>query len=286
MSDAAHAELFDHPVYTYPNAVKPAIESWDTPPNYRDRPGGEGLPDKIKVWRVQDSGKTYGSVVARYFGFEDSPDAEIVAYGYNEGKEYRAVGIGRHGNVLQWGYSCEPSRMTEAGRALFLNCIWYIRQFDGRTPLVHVSCSDRTNVLALAGIINRVSGDQKEFFLRNFPADLYDTYHDDPDGLTRLYEENLERVYRDHGYRIDEDVKALGLSSNRTPATLERVIASLDDPDKASTARRILQRYCLDDFETPSQWRDWFHAHKDRIYFTDVGGYKFMVLPEGYLDWP
>ncbi len=30
--------------------------------------------------------------------------------------------------------------------------------------------------------------------------------------------------------------------------------------------------------------RNWFEQNKDRVYFTDVGGYKFLVVPQGYLD--
>jgi len=35
-------------------------------------------------------------------------------------------------------------------------------------------------------------------------------------------------------------------------------------------------------FETPQQWRKWLETHRDHIFFTDVGGYKFMAAPEGY----
>lgn len=129
MENAAHAESLDHEVYRTPLAVEPEFEYRDTPDNYRETYTGPGtLPQKIKVWQVQETER--GNVVARGRGFEDSPDAEIIAVGFNHGKAYGDVGIGRHGNVLQWGYSDPPSRMTEAGRRLFLNCIYYIKRFD------------------------------------------------------------------------------------------------------------------------------------------------------------
>jgi len=178
------------------------------------------LPDRIKVWRVQRTDKTYGGVVSRSYGFTDSPDSEVLAVGFNDGKEYGAVGIGRQGNFLQWGYSAPPTQMTEAGRNLFINCVHYIRLFDGKMPLVHIRSTDRLSAPRLAGIINRILDDRKEFFLSQFPQELYERFNSDPNGLTRYYRTNLEWVYRDKVFRVDEELKALGMESNRTVQTL------------------------------------------------------------------
>ncbi len=282
MENAAHAESLDHEVYRTPLVVRPEFEYRKTPGNYRNRYFGPGkLPDKIKVWRVQNTQK--GNVVARSYGFLDSPDTEIIAVGFNHGKEYGAIGIGRQGNFLQWGYGDTPAQMTEAGRNLFINCIHYIRRFEGKLPLVRRRTSDRHNALSLASIITRVIGDKREFFTRTFPEELWDKYHADPEGLTAHYKANLELVYRDNVYRIDDELKALGIDSNRRLDTLERLIAMLDNETEAPTARLLLARYTDGSFETSQQWRQWLDENKERIYFTDVGGYKFQVAPEGYI---
>jgi hypothetical protein len=276
MENAAHAESLDHEVYRTPLVVQPEFEYRSTPSNYRDTYHGPGkLPDKIKVWRVQNTQK--GNVVARSYGFLDSPDAQIIAVGFNHGKEYGAIGIGRQGNFLQWGYCDTPAQMTEAGRNLFINCIHYIRRFEGKTPLVRRQASDRRNALALAAIITSVVGDKKEFFLRTFPEELWDKYHADPDGLVAYYKANLELVYRDGVYRVDEELRSLGLESNRKVETLERLFKLTKDETHRETARRLLQRYIA-----PHMTFD-FGKGRDRIYFTDVGGYKFHVVPEGYI---
>ena len=289
MKDAAHAESLEHEVFQKPFKVEPEFEYRKTPPNYHRRHLGEGkLPDKMKVWRVQDHSKVQGkipnSVVARAYGFTDSPDAEVLVKGLNTGKEYGAVGVGRHGNFLQWGYSLPPSKMTEAGRNFFLNCVCYIHKFDGKAPLIRSTSSHRLNALRLAAIVNRISGDKKEFFTRTFPPELWEKYGSHPDGLVQYYRENLEFTYRDKGYRVDSELKSLGIDSNRSLDTLEQLIGLLQDDAHADTARRLLARYTNQSFESAEEWQSWFESNRDRIFFSDVGGYKFLVIPEGYLE--
>ena len=156
MGDAAQGEPRQHEVFSKPFKVQPAFEFWKTPSSYRGYPGGKDLPDKLKVWRVQNTGKDYGGVVTHGFGYEDSPDAEILTAGFNTGKESGAVGVGRQGNFLQWGFSAPPSRMTEPGKHFFLNCICYIHKFDGKAPLIRAHSMDRIRAVELALISNRV----------------------------------------------------------------------------------------------------------------------------------
>jgi hypothetical protein len=281
MENAAHAESLDHEVYRTPLTVQPEFEFRRTPENYRYSFFGPGkLPDQIKVWRVQTSQK--GNVVARGYGFEDSPDAEIIAVGFNHGKAYGDVGIGRQGNFLQWGYCDSPSQMTEAGRRLFINCIHYIRRFDGKPPLIRRQISGRLNALQSAAFL-KIIVDKKRFFSGTFPDELWDKYQSDFDGLLAYYKENLELVYWDRVYRVDTELKSLGLDSNRKVESLQRLIDLLGDEQRAAIARKLLSRYTDQSFGTPQQWRQWFDESKDRLYFTDVGGYKFKVVPEGYL---
>ncbi len=129
MSDAAHVGSFEHDVYRKPFAVKPPTELLDRPSSYLRYEGGDKLPEKMNVWLVQKTGQKAASVVSSSNGFEDGDGTEIIALGHNVGKYYGAVGIGRDGNFLQWGYHAPPSQMTAAGKKLFINCIKYISKF-------------------------------------------------------------------------------------------------------------------------------------------------------------
>ena len=262
------------------------FEYWETPRNYRNYPGGESLPDKVKVWRIMqksDSREQPYSTVCRSWGFDDSPDAEALTPGYNTAKENGAVGVGRHGNFLYWGFSGPPSKFTEAGSRFFLNCICYIAKFNGKLPLVRRESGHRFEPVRLAMARSYIS--DEDFFKGVFQPDLDEKYKGDWKGLMRQYEQNIEFIYRDNRmYKIDAELKDLGLSSNRTLATLESLIALLRDNSKSGIAAGLLKRYTLESFEKPEQWEAWLKENKDRIYFSDIGGYKFRVIPKGYLD--
>ena len=284
MGDAAHVGSQRHKVFEAPLKVTTKVESWDRPNNYKKRQlaNEPDVPDKIEVWRVQNSGKTFGGVVSRRYGFEDSPDAEIIAAGFNGGKEYGAVGIGRHGNFLQWGFSGAPSIMTEAGKRLFVNCICYIKAFDGKIALVRRQVSHRDNALRLAALLTQIK--DKSFFQATFSEELQEKYKDAPDGLVKYYLDDYELIYREDVFRIDRELKSLGIESNREVEALQKLISLLEDRDKAETAKKLLGRYTSENFETGKEWQEWFDTNKERLFFSDVGGYKFFVVPERYLD--
>jgi len=117
-----------------PFKVEPKIELWDTPASYRKFPAGEGLPDQMKVWRIQDvaeKGKASGGgVVVSPYGMAEKQGAEILAPGLSTSKGYGGIGVARYGHLLYWGYSGVPDQFTEAGKNFFLNCVNYISQVN------------------------------------------------------------------------------------------------------------------------------------------------------------
>lgn len=278
----AHVGSHEHKVFNEPFKVEPEVELWDTPGNYRRYPHPENLPDKIEVWRIHKPGKSYGGVVVRGYDFGESGDAEVLAPGFNTAKEYGAVAVGRHANFLQWGYAGSPSKMTEAGRKFFINCIAYISAFDGKTPLVRPKSAHRTNAVWYASLIKKVK--DKGFFDSTFSAELMEEYKDNPDALVKYYWDNFELIYKDKVFRIDTELKSLGIGSNWSMSTLEKLIALRSDQTSGDTAQKLLTRYTEQSFTGATQWRRWFESNKGRIYFSDIGGYKFLVVPPGKLD--
>jgi hypothetical protein len=290
MGDGAHVGPTTHEVFNQPYKIRPESESIKPPENYRDRhlPVEPDIPDKMDIWYVQHSGKDFGGVVSRAYGFTDSPDAEALVLGLNRGKEFGAVGIGRQGNFLQWGYSAPPSQMTDSGKKLFINCICYISKFNGKLLLVRSKYGVREDALRLGAIVDKIT--DANFFSYTFGDELSEEYKKDPKRIVKYYYDNFEFIYPtcshpSQGYIIDKELKKLGIPSNRKIATLEKLIELLDDPEKAPTAKIALGRYTNMSPETPpEQWRQWLQQNRDRIFFSDFGGYKFFVAPEGYLE--
>jgi hypothetical protein len=172
--------------------------------------------------------------------------------------------------------------MTEAGRKLFLNCICYIHKFEGKPPLIRRTSSHRWNAIRLAALINLIK--DESFFSSTFPPELKEKYKGNPDGLVQYYKDNFESIYWNRVFLVDNELKSLGIKSNRKIETLEELISLLEDEKKADTARLLLARYTTESFQNAEQWRSWFESNKDRIFFSDVGGYKFFVIPKGYLS--
>ena len=109
------------------------VELWDTPASYRRYPAGEGLPDQMKVWRIQnvaEKGKLSGGLVVAPYGMAEKQGAEILAKGLSTSKGYGGVGVARLGHLMYWGYSGTPDKFTDAGKNFFLNCVNYISQVN------------------------------------------------------------------------------------------------------------------------------------------------------------
>jgi hypothetical protein len=269
-----------HEIFHKPYPVNIQWEEEKTPENYRHWPDGEKLGKTMKVWKVQT--KKFPEIdpglVSDPYGFNDSPDAEAIASGLNS-KGPNSVALGRHGNFFLWGFSAQPSDMTPEAQKCFLNVVCYIHKFDHQKVLVRKSGQAREWALVYAGYVKLIR--DEKFLAQLFPADLRQRFGNDPDKYREYYRENLEYLHRTRGgFAVDEDVKSLGLS-NRKVELLDRCVRLLEKGDKADVARRVLERYTTEHFKEARQWRAWLTRHRDRLYFTDTGGFKFLVRPAG-----
>ena len=151
LDHSAHGVVSDHEIFQRPLSVDLKFDQTKTPEHYRQFFHGRELGDTMQTWRVQQSGYQQdesmpAGVVSSGWGFDDSPDAEVIAGGINS-KGPNAVAIGRHGPFFHWGFSAEPSRMTEAGCRAFVNAICYISRFDGQPLLSRSTTTGRGYVL-------------------------------------------------------------------------------------------------------------------------------------------
>jgi Thiol:disulfide interchange protein DsbD, N-terminal len=272
-----------HEVFQKPLKVDLKFEDHAVPASYRHYPGGDKLGQTIKVWKVQT--KKFPEIdpgmVSDPYGFGDSPDAEVISAGLNS-KGPDSVALGRHGNYFLWGFSASPTDMTPEGRQCFVNAVCYIKKFDGQKPFVTKTGSGRQWALVYAGYVKQYS--DQDFVKDLFPEDLRRRFGKDPEKLVAYYRENLEYLIpAGNGFAVDEDVKGLGLS-NRKGELLDKCVALLERGEQADTAVRILKRYTTANFADSTQWRSWLRENRNRLFFTDVGGFKFLVAPESLIE--
>lgn len=118
----------------------------------------------------------------------------------------------------------------------------------------------------------------EEELQERFP-ELYEMFGTDEEGYADYFKDNSP-YFRPkeigYGFVIDEDVRSLGIANNDI-RLLDKAISLWESGERVGKARRILTRYTLCRFATPAEWRAWFEANKSRLFFTEAGGWLFMV---------
>jgi hypothetical protein len=131
--------------------------------------------------------------------------------------------------------------------------------------------------------VERMHAGLSRFMEKSLPENLRKEFGLDADKYVAYYKQNMEFIRPDREesmkfgmFVVDEDAKAIK-SSNRRIETLDRCISMLEKNDRPELALRLLKRYTEESFDTPAQWRAWLDKNRSRLFFSDVGGYKFFV---------
>jgi len=268
-----------HPIFQTPYPVDPTFVETKTPQSYRNYPAGQNLPSTLRTWKVQT--KDYPEIdvglVSSPTGFNE-PDSEVISSGLNS-KGPESVAIARHGNFFFWGFFAQPEHMTEEARKVFANSVAYITRFDGQRPVskrLNMSRDDLAQYFVWAK-------NSPAILRRAFGNDLVAQFDGDVAGLEKHVEENLgymQAISR-REIRIDKDAKAVGIANNDV-AMLQHCINHFESTNqiKADRAKRLLERYTNESFATTGQWQRWLDTNRDRLFFSDIGGFKWYVMPE------
>jgi hypothetical protein len=122
--------------------------------------------------------------------------------------------------------------------------------------------------------------------LRNVPQEIIEKYVDDWNAYLEYYEENkgylgLSDPKEQYGYKyqdviIDKDLQKLGIA-NTDIQLLEKCISMLEANEQPELAQMLLTKYTTQSFTTSKDWSKWFKKNKEKLFFTERGGYKWMV---------
>lgn len=234
-------------------------------------------PETLQTLRVVDSADEAGQVTTG-LGFLDSPECEVIAGGLND-KTVDHFAIGRQGRFLQWGFAGSPAQLTDDGRALLTACVHYIAAFRD-DPVRELRTTPPRAILKfqLAAPAWRGEGMPVEFRAMMQQSFLDRTFV----GTTPVEVIESEAAalawFADHrgflrndgrGWYVDAEAGALGLGIDN-PQFLDAVLKAGD----AELWRRYTGK-ALD--EGSARWLD---EHRDHLYFTDWGGYRWVSVLE------
>lgn len=330
----AHHFRKEHAIFNGPFAVKMTIQNKPTPsPAFHyEYFLGTKTPDTVAMWKVQTKGYESDKyfrigMVARPWGFEDSPDAEYISSGVCQ-KTLDAVALGRHGNYFHWGFAASPEYMTSEGQTVLANAIAYISKFDGKGIIARKYLDRRATreylkelkyLSTRASLESRIESNKEfdkrmlaekaaaeikqgkgeklaenevrslsykiqpvlsfEEYLKRYQKALYDSFGTNQDAYARYFDENKDYFYSEEDFyvmTVDEDVKSLGIPYY-DKRLLDVSISMLEKGKDVEKAKRILDRYTMANFNTPAEWRKWYETNKNRMFFTETGGYYFMI---------
>lgn len=119
-----------------------------------------------------------------------------------------------------------------------------------------------------------------EDFLIDKMGEYHQEFKGDVNKFHKYLRSNMDYLFllRDvnEKFIVDEDAKKLKIANNNI-AILDKAISMLEKGKDPELAKRILDRYTLCTFEKTNEWREWFDTYKDKLFFTESGGWYFMV---------
>lgn len=118
-------------------------------------------------------------------------------------------------------------------------------------------------------------------YLKGRNPELYKVFGEDEAEYARYYDKNRPyfRADSNEGYslEIDQEARALGIANNDI-RLLDKAVELLEKGgDDAVTGRTLLERYTLCRFATPAEWKAWLDANRDRMFFSESGGWLWLV---------
>jgi len=128
----------------------------------------------------------------------------------------------------------------------------------------------------------------RTYYLKSVPKKIVEKYVDDWNAYQKYYEDNLGYIgvsevkeHKEYGFKyqdfvIDEDLQDLGIANNDIQL-LEKCITMLETNEQPEVAKKLLGKYTNETFSSAKEWRKWFKKNKEKLFFTETGGYKWMV---------
>lgn len=97
--------------------------------------------------------------------------------------------------------------------------------------------------------------------------------------LKKYLADNKKYMYSEpdafYEIKIDEEIKKLGIGNN-DKKLLQQCVTFLKSGKETALANRVLLRYTGME-KNPQEWEKWFDDNSSKLFFTEAGGYKWLV---------
>jgi len=117
-------------------------------------------------------------------------------------------------------------------------------------------------------------------YLKQVMGPLSSRFGTDAPAFQKYLKDNFAYLYCDpqgfFSYTVDEDAKKIGVP-NHDKRFLTTCINMLQQKKDQDLAMRMLKKYTAKDFNTVGEWRNWYAKNSSKLFFTETGGYKFLV---------
>lgn len=118
-------------------------------------------------------------------------------------------------------------------------------------------------------------------YLRRYQSDeLFNVFGEDEQAYLKFYDDNYDYFYGGtmemYYLVVDQDAKSLGIA-NTDKRLIDKAISLWEHGQQVAKAKRILYRYTLLRYDNPKQFREWFDKYQDRLFFTQSGGWFWLV---------
>lgn len=272
----------EHAIWSLPTPFPGQPKALPVPEAWRDELPGQATVEMIPL--VADAAGLSAGWCTYDWGF-DAPDVEVFCGGQNE-KTVTAAAFWRQGFLVHFGFEPGPARLNDAGDAMLLAAIHYAARCKDDRPVTRVVSPFKTQKRAAMPREKAKAGLASEQGLQSWldgPV-LVELADLAVEARAARFAEVMPFLVADAAHRLEVDpvLRAWGVG-NRDLAFFARCEQALQaGGDEAKQARALLERYVPSGpgaTATVAAWTQWIAAHRDHVFFTDVGGYRWLVDP-------